>query len=167
MNIRVDVWRSLDMAGKHAMIRSVYQPGMSARDIAAEIGGGVTRNAIIGSYRRSKGALATECPLGVSTQEIGNMRRGRRSLPKQKPPKIFRLPYDWRAPLGSSPPQLAADPTEYDLASRQLPLVDLGRHDCKWPVNNAAPGEMHLFCGRERLTGLPYCGHHQARSHSG
>jgi hypothetical protein len=35
-------------------------------------------------------------------------------------------------------------------------LVDLGRHDCRWPVGSAADGR-HLMCGMPQAPGRPYC----------
>ena len=59
------------------------------------------------------------------------------------------------------PPSL--DPAAYDSASRRVPLERLGA-GCKWPVNDAAKGEAHLFCGQGRSGDGPYCAHHAARA---
>ena len=42
-------------------------------------------------------------------------------------------------------------------------LVALGARDCRFAVNDAAPGEEHLFCGHRAAPGKPYCAHHLAR----
>lgn len=52
----------------------------------------------------------------------------------------------------------------YDAAARRVPLWELGSRDCRWPVNDAAVGETHLFCGHEAVDGSSYCAHHKARS---
>ena len=45
------------------------------------------------------------------------------------------------------------------------PIYDLEEGECRWPVNDAAPGEEHLFCGlphgREPHE-QPYCDCHAA-----
>ncbi|MEP9389625.1 GcrA family cell cycle regulator [Mesorhizobium sp. KR9-304] len=45
-------------------------------------------------------------------------------------------------------------------------LADLAWHECRWPVNDAAPGEMHLFCARAKGDG-PYCSEHARRAGAG
>lgn len=56
------------------------------------------------------------------------------------------------------------DARAYDAASRRLPLPDLDWGDCRFPVNEAARGETHLFCGRPALSDkVRYCAHHAAR----
>ncbi|MGB3644606.1 MAG: GcrA family cell cycle regulator [Mesorhizobium sp.] len=51
----------------------------------------------------------------------------------------------------------------YDAASRQLPLSELGWQDCRFAVNDAAPGEQHLFCGLPVMPGRSWCRHHLLR----
>ncbi|MEN5298803.1 GcrA family cell cycle regulator [Brucella sp. TWI559] len=41
-----------------------------------------------------------------------------------------------------------------------FPIVDLSRHQCKWPVNRAHAGELHFFCGEAVQIGQPYCEEH-------
>lgn len=73
------------------------------------------------------------------------------------PPKAFSLPE----------PKPFVNFAAYDAGSRRLPLVDLDRHDCRFAVNDAAPGEEHLFCGHAIAPGSPYCPHHTARAFNG
>ncbi len=49
----------------------------------------------------------------------------------EHPPKLHKLP--------------KPDRTVFEC--RSVPLLDLNRGECKWPVNDAAIGELHLFCG--------------------
>lgn len=44
--------------------------------------------------------------------------------------------------------------------ARRVPIMDLSANECRWPVNDAKPGEAHLFCGAECSTGKPYCTAH-------
>lgn len=52
----------------------------------------------------------------------------------------------------------------YDAASRHAPLDDLEWSDCRWPVNDAARGEVHLFCGLHAEKPGGYCAHHAQRA---
>ena len=42
------------------------------------------------------------------------------------------------------------------------PLADLGRFECRFAVNDAAMGELHLFCGTA-TNGGRWCDHHKSR----
>jgi hypothetical protein len=58
----------------------------------------------------------------------------------------------------------------YDLASRRIPLLALKAGDCRFPVNDPAPGgALHLFCGLPQATagGSSYCEHHRLRCSAG
>ena len=63
-------------------------------------------------------------------------------------------------------PRPAVTPKQFHVRAtnegRQIPLMELKARECKWPVNDPAPGEVHLFCG-EAADGS-YCAHHKARS---
>ncbi|MBT1154338.1 hypothetical protein J1C56_01905 [Aminobacter anthyllidis] len=56
------------------------------------------------------------------------------------------------------------DPKAYDAESRGIPLLELARHDCRWPVNDAEKGAEHLFCGRPSAPERPYCRAHSLRA---
>jgi GcrA cell cycle regulator len=44
------------------------------------------------------------------------------------------------------------------------PLLDLARHECKWPVNDARSSDGHVFCAAHTEIGCNYCPEHQARA---
>ncbi|WP_247879185.1 GcrA family cell cycle regulator [Brucella sp. 6810] len=46
-------------------------------------------------------------------------------------------------------------------------LADLSRRQCKWPVNRAQAGELHLFCGEAVQNGHPYCEKHCRKAYTG
>ncbi len=39
-------------------------------------------------------------------------------------------------------------------------LIDIGTRECRWPINDAAIGKSHLFCGSRKERGKPYCAAH-------
>lgn len=53
-------------------------------------------------------------------------------------------------------PEVAGEPL-------RLPIGELRLNQCRWPVNDAAPGETHLFCGLATQPAKSYCAHHEAR----
>ncbi len=46
------------------------------------------------------------------------------------------------------------------MTAQPRPLADLGHRDCRWPVNDATPPALHLFCGERAAEGKPYCTSH-------
>jgi GcrA cell cycle regulator len=51
--------------------------------------------------------------------------------------------------------------------ARRVPIEQLQAGECRWAVNDAKPGEDHLFCGAKARAGSSYCKAHQAVSVSG
>jgi len=139
-------WQSLDIPGRIEAIKAVYVPGDSASDIASRLR--VTRNAVIGMYHRHRNKLERQ-PLG---KPCGGKRRS--ALPVWIVPKAEPKP----APVPIMRPAIEVRP-EPIVVGRTLMMLQRGQ--CKWPVNDAAKGEEHLFCG-ERAEGS-YCRHHARR----
>ena len=75
----------------------------------------------------------------------------RRVLPVS--PSIFN---DAPAPVAYSPVYTP------ERATVGIPMMLLGSCMCKWPVNDAAKGELHLFCGA--AADGPYCAEHTQKS---
>ena len=132
-------------------LKKLWLEGQSASQIAKQLGGGVTRNAVIGKVHR----------LGLSG----------RAAPSQPARATFR----------PSRPRPAAQPTQAPSAPRrieavqprpaapQLPVampdlpgtatvMTLGAHMCKWPIGDPSSTEFS-FCGRRASEGV-YCLEH-------
>lgn len=132
--------------------------GYSAGQIAPHLG--VTRNAIVGIVGRNEKLKA----IGFSRPPGGSWRRGATARPAQALPASPPKP---RVPKHMLPGQgrpknapTAAQPARKDvLTSVGLPMLSLGAFQCRFEVNEAEPGDEHLFCGRE-ATG-PWCDHHR------
>src|SRR5262249_23148606 len=82
----------------------------------------------------------------------------------------FELPPDQDALLAHAPDLVRREPDRdfigaggYDLASRRIPLLELRNGDCRFPVNEAARGELHLFCGLPQDGESSWCRHHRLR----
>lgn len=44
------------------------------------------------------------------------------------------------------------------------PLIEIKANECRWPVNDASPGQAHLFCGLPVKPIHPYCPTHCTRA---
>ncbi len=123
---------------------------MSASQIAAEIGGGISRGAVIGMMRRQGISLAKDRAKGSSA------RPQRPSPPSTRPrslPEVIQFP-------GAKPSikeLKGPTPEELSAAPRMIGLMELRSNDCRWPIGDPMKRGF-AFCGNKtRETGEPYC----------
>lgn len=134
-----------------ARLRKLWTEGQSASQIAKDLGGGVTRNAVISKVHR----LGLSGPAAPSRPARATFRPARPARPTQPPSPPRPLAFDATpavprlAPLEMPPePVLTEGPT----------LMQLGAHACKWPIGSHLP--VQRFCGRRRHGEKPYCEEH-------
>jgi len=126
-------------------LSKLWQEGASASQIARDLGGGITRNAVIGKVHRLglTGRTAPHVP-GAGRADQRREREGRR--PRRVAP--FRLVAPAQRPHAVLP--------ERGLAS----IASVRRGQCRWPI-----GEPHdedfCLCGRPSVRGA-YCAAHGA-----
>lgn len=144
-------------------ITALWAQGLSASQIAAELGDGLTRNAVIGKVHR-----------------LGLPGRGNPSIPRER-----RAPSQPRAPRASraAPPiasharaeekraeakvfaeQMIAEDASAPLTagrSKGVTLLQLTDETCRFPLGDPQmPG--FYFCGAKPIEGSPYCLCHTA-----
>ena len=132
------------------MLKKLWADGLSASQIAAELGG-ITRNAVIGKVHR----------LGLS----GRAKSPSSSAPRPRKPRsstMMRVPrahirgntalaYDYAV---EPEPELIEIPVE-----QRKNLLQLNEATCHWPVGD--PGSTDFFfCGGQANEGSPYCNYH-------
>ncbi|WP_406856327.1 GcrA family cell cycle regulator [Alsobacter sp. KACC 23698] len=146
------------------LLKKLWNQGLSASQIAAELGGGVTRNAVIGKVHR----------LGLS---------GRAKTPspqQQRPRKVTRAPshplsHGSSAPivrgnLAVMPKAIPAPAPVAELApvprndvvipmSERVTIMELRESMCRWPHGDPT-SEDFRFCGAKSPPGTPYCNYH-------
>jgi GcrA cell cycle regulator len=128
------------------LMLTLYSEGASASKIAAALGNGLTRNAVIGKLlrMRDKGLR----PDRGSVQPNTKLRR-------QPPPRIKPTPV---------PPVAAPEPVGTHTAT----LANLRPQGCKWIANIflLGEGDTALMCGELRFGDGPYCKRHYRMSKS-
>jgi GcrA cell cycle regulator len=154
-------------------LRRLWSEGASATWIARELGGGISRNAVLGKIRRLDVAAARPHP-----------RRSRRFVRLRNRTASHAIPdhlraskpgnREWPFPAWMINAQRWADHAPYvdnpgidaDIPPAQRrSLLDLDRHTCRWPVGD--PGNRDFFfCGAPPLVGKPYCAEHCARAYA-
>jgi len=132
-------------------LKKLWLEGQSASQIAKQLGGGVTRNAVIGKVHRLglSGRAAPSQPARPPSPPA----RPRPAQPTQAPSAPRRIeavqPRPAAAPSVPAPmPDLPGTAT----------VMTLGAHMCKWPIGDPSSTEFS-FCGRRASEGV-YCVEH-------
>ena len=132
-------------------LKKLWLEGQSASQIAKQLGGGVTRNAVIGKVHRLglSGRAAPSQPARATFRPA----RPRPTQPTQAPSAPRRIeavqPRVATAPSVPAPmPDLPGTAT----------VMTLGAHMCKWPIGDPSSTEFS-FCGRRASEGV-YCLEH-------
>lgn len=132
-------------------LKKLYADGLSGTQIAAVLGGGITRNAVIGKIHRLGLVIPTgtvridrEKVLQGATQRL-RRRRGRAELVPRPPrePALERITQE-------------LTPSEF----LSIPLEALTPDTCRWPRGDGP----FTFCGQKPLGGSSYCARCYRRS---
>jgi GcrA cell cycle regulator len=137
------------------MLKKLWSDGLSASQIAAELGG-ITRNAVIGKVHR----------LGLS----GRAKSPSSAAPRQRKPRTHThmLRVSRPAMRGNTALahaydyEVAEEPAMLDNVipiGQRRTILELTEETCRWPIGD--PGSTDFFfCGGPSLTALPYCAFH-------
>lgn len=147
-------------------LKRMHAEGCSASMIALDLGGGVTRNAVIGKIHRLK--LPSNGPYRPPAASSAHARAARQKVknPVESKPARPKLPAP--APLKREP--LPAPRAEEGVdVTALLGLADLGPRNCRWPHGDPRHADFG-FCGRPIIGGKsihdgePYCAEHKRRA---
>ncbi len=139
-------------------LRELWAQGLSASQIAAQIGG-ISRNAVIGKAHR----------LGLEGRPSPIRSGGPRTKPRPRIKPTMPQPAAPRPAPGLSgvtvkrreiPPEPAL---QIPTATKATNGPGSG-HDCAWPIGNPGETDFH-FCDRPAVEGRPYCAHHCAMAY--
>ncbi|CAL8978592.1 GcrA cell cycle regulator [Rhodoplanes serenus] len=139
------------------LLKKLWNDGLSASQIAAELGG-ITRNAVIGKVHR----------LGLS----GRAKSPAAAVPRQRKPRaaqpmmrVARPAMRGNTALARAPMYEVEYEQEADAVATVVPmgqrctLLELGEGKCRWPVGDPGATDF-FFCGGRTSDGLPYCTYH-------
>ena len=165
-------------------LRKLWSDGLSASQIATEIGG-VSRNAVIGKVHRLGLSGRTKTPIPATTarparkapapapQATAPISRPAPSAPASAPapaPRPIAASFS-SASLAAAPAiekpiaEIAAKPmpaAHGDVVvplSERVTIMDLREFMCRWPMGDPTSPSFR-FCGARSVTGMPYCTHH-------
>lgn len=143
-------------------LKRLWAEGLSASQIASQLGG-VSRNAVIGKVHRlklsSRGRATSAAPRPKKTGQNGS---GARTARSARPVTTSIGATALQARFDAEPEtQPSLRPVEDVVVpmSRNLKLVELSEHTCKWP-NGDPLSEAFSFCGNDSEESSPYCTYH-------
>jgi GcrA cell cycle regulator len=137
------------------LLKKLWSDGLSASQIAAELGG-ITRNAVIGKVHR----------LGLT----GRDKRAASSTPRPRKPRsaTHMLRVGRESIRGNT-----ALAKAYEIEAEAMPelieniipvgqrrtILDISEETCRWPIGDPGSSEF-FFCGGNTIASLPYCAYH-------
>ena len=144
------------------ILRKLWQDGLSASRIAAELAGGVTRNAVIGKVHR----------LGLSgrakTQSSANRQKTTKapSLTTAMPQRAAAMPMRGNLALALQERPMASPQSRRSYDDNVVPMtanvtiMELRETMCRWPVGDPSSPEFRYCGGKAPIGEGPYCAHH-------
>ncbi|MDD3288008.1 MAG: GcrA family cell cycle regulator [Alphaproteobacteria bacterium] len=146
-------------------LKKMWGNGFSASDIAKQLGGGLTRNAVIGKAHRLKlssrplsvkqedgaaVAVATANAMMNITRVSNNKKRVMlRPLPPVQTPRT----------TPQAMVKEALRPIDSVKRAEGIAVTKAGERHCRWPIGDPRSPEFR-FCGCASHEGLPYCVEH-------
>jgi GcrA cell cycle regulator len=140
------------------LLKKLWGDGLSASQIAAELGG-ITRNAVIGKVHR----------LGLSGRAKSSSAAAPRARSKARPVAPVVRVAARPAVRGNTALAQAYDvevePQTLQQAENVVPMgqrrtiLELNESTCRWPIGDPGSHEF-FFCGGATVTSLPYCAYH-------
>lgn len=164
------------------LLKKLWMEGFSASQIAAELGEGVTRNAVIGKVHRLKlsgrAKPASAAPRVRATPRPATRRvaapstGAARSVPPSmgKPRQMVSAPVMGATALKISESlevEAYVAPQTQELfipENERIGLLGLNEHTCKWPIGDPMSKDFY-FCGRHSEDGKPYCDFHARKAY--
>ena len=144
------------------LLKRLWLDGRSASQISNELGGGVTRNAVIGKVHRM--GLSGRVKNPESTVTVA-------ARPRDKQPTRTHAPRPTGPAMRGNlalamAPRAAPQPAPRPVAevvipiSERVTLMELKEAMCRWPLGDPAQQDFR-FCGIKSPGALgPYCGYH-------
>jgi len=135
------------------MLKKLWTDGLSASQIAAQLGG-VTRNAVIGKVHRLGLSGRAKSP-----SSMGPRVRKPRASHSMRPRMRF---HGNTALMPSMSPELDPD---YDPLANVVPMgprvsiLELTEATCRWPIGDPGADDF-CYCGSQTKAELPYCPYH-------
>jgi GcrA cell cycle regulator len=141
-------------------LKKLWIDGLSASQIAAELGQGITRNAVIGKVHRLGLSGREKSSSSVQSTRPRAKQPARTAAPRNHPPLMSRGNTALAtAPRAYAPP--APRPVEEVVIpmSERVTLLELKEAMCRWPLGDPTSSDFR-FCGLKTPDAGTYCTYH-------
>jgi GcrA cell cycle regulator len=143
------------------LLKKLWSEGLSASQIAERLGG-VTRNAVIGKVHR----------LGLSGRATTSRMKSHRPRVRSQSAKRLMKPRFTQLGNPALRQLYQGDSETYVAPLEELVIPPAERKYiqtltevcCRWPIGDPQETDFH-FCGKRKVTGLPYCEFHARRAY--
>ena len=147
------------------LLRKLWLEGLSASRIAAELAGGVTRNAVIGKVHRLGMSGRVKAPAVVANNQrrTGKPAADPSRQPLQRGPS---MPVRGNVALAMHPRQMPAPQPYRSSGDNVVPMtenvtiMELRESMCRWPVGDPSSTEFRYCGGKAPIGEGPYCTFH-------
>jgi GcrA cell cycle regulator len=140
------------------LLRKLWQEGLSASQIAAELAHGITRNAVIGKVHRLGMSGRVKPPSAAPVRP----RAAKPLRPAGTPMRPLAMRGNTAlaaAPYAAEMPRIRAHQDVVVPISECVTITDLREHMCRWPLGDPTTPEFR-FCGARSGDIGPYCSGH-------
>ena len=149
------------------LLRKLWLEGLSASRIAAELAGGVTRNAVIGKVHRLglSGRVKAQTPANSARMRpISKPQGGGARTPM--PQRSVAMPMRGNTALALQQRPMSAPQAMRESGDVVVPMtatvtiMDLRESMCRWPVGDPSSAEFRYCGGKAPIGDGPYCSYH-------
>ncbi len=142
------------------LLRKLWSDGLSASQVAAELGPGITRNAVIGKIHRLGLAERAKTASAPRPRAAKAPRQTTASAPRAAGHAVH-----GNVALAFAPQAMVlarALPEEEVVIpmSERVTLMELRESMCRWPMGDPTTPEFRFCGGKSPVGGGPYCAHH-------
>ena len=145
------------------LLKKLWGEGLSASQIAGRLGS-VTRNAVIGKVHRlglSGRATTSRMKTVRPRARLANPKRPTTPAVKPRFAQVGNPAVRALYPLDAEPLPTMEE-LDIPMAERKS-IQTLTECSCRWPIGDPQASDFH-FCGKTKVTGLPYCEFHARRA---
>ena len=148
------------------LLRKLWIEGLSASRIAAELAGGVTRNAVIGKVHRLGLSGRVKAPTSAAPSRARpNAKTPTPATRISMPQRAVAMPMRGNNALAVqarplSVPQPRASGDNVVPMAENVTIMDLRESMCRWPVGDPSSVEFRYCGGKAPIGEGPYCSYH-------
>ncbi len=144
------------------LLRKLWLEGLSASRIAAELAGGVTRNAVIGKVHRLGMSGRVKAPVPAAARRPGKSAADASRQPLRQPAIAVRgnLAVALQDEPTPAPQTFRAARDNVVALTENVTIMDLRESMCRWPVGDPSSTDFRYCGGKAPIGEGPYCAVH-------